>query len=43
MIDGCSRLGVFVRIVLPMVRHGLFATMVFAFIGSMNEFVFRWR
>jgi multiple sugar transport system permease protein len=40
LIDGCSRWGVIFRVVFPMVRTGLFATTVFAFIFSWNEFLF---
>lgn len=40
MIDGCTRFEILRKIVLPMVRNGLMATAVFAFIMAMNEFVF---
>jgi multiple sugar transport system permease protein len=40
MMDGLSRLAVLYKVVLPMVRNGLMATAVFAFIFAMNEFVF---
>jgi multiple sugar transport system permease protein len=40
LIDGCSRWGVIFRVVFPMVRTGLFATTVFAFIFSWNEFLY---
>jgi multiple sugar transport system permease protein len=40
LVDGCSRLGVFWRVVLPVARNGLFATAIFAFIYSWNEFLF---
>lgn len=40
MVDGSSRLGAFVRIVLPLVAPGLVATSVFAFITAWNEFIF---
>ncbi len=40
MVDGSSRLGAFVRILLPLVAPGLVATSVFAFITSWNEFIF---
>jgi multiple sugar transport system permease protein len=39
-VDGCSRFGSMWRVVLPMARNGLFATAVFAFIYSWNEFLF---
>ncbi|MFO1039591.1 MAG: carbohydrate ABC transporter permease [Geminicoccaceae bacterium] len=40
LVDGCSRLGVFWRIVVPVARNGLIATAIFAFIYSWNEFLF---
>ena len=40
MVDGSSRLGAFVRILLPLVAPGLVAVSVFAFIMSWNEYVF---
>ena len=40
MVDGNSRLGAFVRILLPLVAPGLVATSVFAFISSWNELIF---
>jgi N,N'-diacetylchitobiose transport system permease protein len=40
MVDGSSRVGAFVRILLPLVAPGLVATSVFVFITSWNEFVF---
>src|SRR5205085_5898120 len=40
MVDGNSRLGAFVRILLPLVAPGLVATSVFAFISSWNEYIF---
>jgi N,N'-diacetylchitobiose transport system permease protein len=40
MVDGSSRLGAFVRILLPLVAPGLVATSVFAFITSWNEYLF---
>lgn len=39
-VDGCSRLGAFFRIILPMTAPGVAATAVFLFIGSWNEFLF---
>lgn len=38
VLDGCTRLGAFVRITLPMLRGGLFATAVFLFMYAWNEF-----
>ncbi len=40
MVDGSSRLGAFVRILLPLVAPGLVATAVFAFITAWNEYIF---
>jgi N,N'-diacetylchitobiose transport system permease protein len=40
MVDGSTRLGAFVRILLPLVAPGLVATSVFTFITVWNEFVF---
>ena len=40
MVDGSTRLGAFIRILLPLVWPGLVATSVFAFITSWNEFIF---
>ena len=40
MVDGSSRLGAFVRILLPLAAPGLVATAVFAFVTSWNEYVF---
>jgi N,N'-diacetylchitobiose transport system permease protein len=40
MVDGSSRLGAFVRILLPLIGPGLVATSVFAFITTWNEYIF---
>jgi len=40
MVDGSTRIGAFIRILLPLVAPGLVATAVFAFITSWNEYVF---
>src|ERR1041385_1375098 len=40
MVDGDSRLGAFLRVVLPLVAPGLAATAVFCLIVSWNEFLF---
>jgi N,N'-diacetylchitobiose transport system permease protein len=40
MVDGSTRLGAFVRILLPLVAPGLVATSVFAFITVWNEYIF---
>ena len=39
MVDGSSRLGAFVRILLPLVAPGLVATSVFAVITAWNEYI----
>lgn len=38
MIDGCSRTGAMVRVVLPLTGPGLVAVAAFAFLSSWNEF-----
>jgi N,N'-diacetylchitobiose transport system permease protein len=40
MVDGHTRFGAFVRILLPLVAPGLVATSIFAFIQAWNEFIF---
>ncbi|MCC6791286.1 MAG: carbohydrate ABC transporter permease [Thermomicrobiales bacterium] len=40
MVDGCTRMGVFWRISLPLAIPGLIATATFAFIFSWTEFLF---
>jgi len=40
MVDGSSRIGAFIKILLPLVAPGLVATAVFVFITSWNEFIF---
>jgi N,N'-diacetylchitobiose transport system permease protein len=40
MVDGSTRLGAFVRILLPLIAPGLVATSIFAFITSWNEYIF---
>jgi multiple sugar transport system permease protein len=39
-IDGCTRLGAMIRVILPLVRGGLFACAVFVAIGAWNEYLF---
>jgi multiple sugar transport system permease protein len=39
-VDGCTRLGVLFRIVLPVAAPGVVATAVFAFISAWNEYLF---
>jgi len=40
MVDGNSRFGAFMKILLPLVMPGLVATAIFAFIQAWNEFIF---
>jgi ABC-type glycerol-3-phosphate transport system permease component len=40
MVDGCSRVGAMVRIVLPLAAPGIAATALFAFITAWNDFMF---
>ena len=40
MVDGSTRLGVFIKILLPLMGPGLVATSVFAFITTWNEYIF---
>jgi N,N'-diacetylchitobiose transport system permease protein len=40
MVDGKSRTGAFIGILLPLVAPGLVATSIFAFIQAWNEFIF---
>jgi multiple sugar transport system permease protein len=40
LVDGCTRWGVFRKVVLPMARTGIFATAVFTFVFAWNEFLF---
>lgn len=39
-IDGCSRLGALVKIILPLTGPGLVSVMIFAFIASWNEYLY---
>lgn len=39
MVDGCSRVGALVRVILPISAPGLVAATVFAFIWAWNDFV----
>ena len=39
MIDGCSRVGAFLRITFPLVGPGLVATAIFGFIQAWNEYI----
>lgn len=38
-LDGCSRFGIYWRIVLPLARPALAALTIFTFVGSWNEFL----
>jgi len=40
LVDGCTRWEVLWKVVFPMARSGLFATAVFTFVFSWNEFLF---
>lgn len=40
MIDGCNRLGVLLRVVIPIAAPGLVVAAIFAFLVSWNEFLF---
>ena len=40
LIDGCTRVGTFVRIVLPLSKPGLVAAGILSFIASWNNFIF---
>ena len=39
MIDGCTRMGAFIRITFPLVGPGLVATAIFGFIQAWNEYI----
>jgi ABC-type glycerol-3-phosphate transport system permease component len=39
MIDGCTRIGAFFRVSLPIVAPGLAATAILSFIYCWNEFL----
>jgi N,N'-diacetylchitobiose transport system permease protein len=40
MVDGCTRFGAFIRVLLPLIAPGLVATSIFAFVQAWNEFIF---
>lgn len=40
MVDGCSRFGAFIRILVPLIMPGIVATSIFAFVQAWNEFIF---
>jgi multiple sugar transport system permease protein len=39
-VDGCSRIGALFRVILPLARPGLLATMLFAFLVAWDEFLY---
>jgi len=39
-VDGCSRFGAFMRVILPVVSGGIAISALFAFIASWNEFLY---
>jgi N,N'-diacetylchitobiose transport system permease protein len=39
MIDGCSRVGAFIRVLLPLAAPGLVATAIYGFIQAWNEYI----
>ncbi|MFP5076075.1 ABC transporter permease subunit [Rhizobium sp. YIM 134829] len=39
-IDGCSRWSMFVKVIVPVVRPGIIAALIFCFLVSWNEFLF---
>jgi multiple sugar transport system permease protein len=39
-VDGCSRLGAFLRVILPIARPGIVATTLFSFLLAWDEFMF---
>jgi N,N'-diacetylchitobiose transport system permease protein len=40
MIDGCSRVGAFMRVTFPLIAPGLVATSIFSFIQAWNEYIY---
>ncbi len=40
MIDGCTRAGMLWKVLMPVVRPGIIAALIFAFLVSWNEFLF---
>jgi N,N'-diacetylchitobiose transport system permease protein len=40
MVDGCTRFGAFLRVLVPLIAPGLVATSIFAFVQAWNEFIF---
>lgn len=42
IIDGCSRFGAFVKVILPIARVGLIATGIYIFLMAWDELLFAW-
>lgn len=42
IIDGCSKMGAFVRVVLPLARVGIIATGIYIFLMAWDELLFAW-
>ena len=40
MIDGCSRMGALIRVVLPVAMPGIFSTGIYVFITAWNEYLY---
>ena len=40
LVDGCSRLGAWWRVILPNVRNGLMAVLIFGFLSGWAEFIY---
>lgn len=40
MVDGCSRLGAFRKVLLPLIAPGMVATAIFAFIQAWNQYLY---
>ena len=40
LVDGCSRLGAWLRVIMPNVRNGLMAVLIFGFLSGWSEFIY---
>ncbi len=40
LVDGCSRLGAWWRVIMPNVRNGLMAVLIFGFLSGWSEFIY---
>ena len=40
LVDGCSRLGAWWRVILPNVRNGMMAVIIFGFLSGWSEFIY---